>query len=144
MRKTVLVFAMAVLLSSCDVQDVKDKVETTNQKVHVIVTDPNGAVQQTADAVETGIGVATPVVGVLPIPTPWKEGLLGVLAIAGAAAGAVQKWKRNGTERALNQVVTTVERAKKLGAMPEGFKGLAVSIQSTETEAKVKKIRDAL
>ena len=83
------------------------------------IEDPNGVIQKAADKTEQVVDAAEDIVGVAApfIPSPWKEGILGVIAIAGAAVGAVQKLKRGKAENATREIVMGIEDAKKTGAL---------------------------
>ena len=129
-------------LGACQPREIAEQIQRTNQKAYVLVTDPNGPVQQTADAEDNSTDTASEVVSVLPIPSPWKVGALGVLAITGALVGAVQKWKRTKSERALTEVVVGTEAAKKAGGISaESFKTAQQAAQSVETTRMVARIR---
>lgn len=126
MKKTLLIVALTlVVVAGCD------------------VTDPDGKTQRVAQDVNDAAVIANNIIGVTPVPSPLKETLLSVVAIIGAAAGAVQTLRKKKTETVLTQVVRGVDDAIKSGAIVKSkeFAAAMNGSQDSVTRAVVTKIQ---
>jgi len=99
MKKLMCVAAILVFLVGCD------------------VTNPDSKAQKIAQDVNEAAQVASDVLDVVPVPSPLRETLLGVVALVGAAAGAVQSVRKKRSDSTLSQVVRGVDDAIKAGAI---------------------------
>ena len=126
MKKLLLIVALSLVITTgCD------------------ITDPDGGAQRLASDVNNVATVAKDIIGVTPVPSPLKETMLGVVAIVGAAAGAIQTLKRKKTETVLTQVVNGVDDAIKSGAIVKSkeFTAAMNGSQDSVTRAAVTKIQ---
>jgi len=109
MKKKLLLLVALMAITGCSV--------VTGCKPIEQLQDPNGTAQQVADKAEDIVNVVGVAVGVVPIPSPWKEAVLGVLAIAGATIGAVQNMKKKKTDTVVSEIVMGIDNAKKNGSL---------------------------
>jgi len=107
------------------------------------ISDPDGTVQLAAQDVNEALVVAKDVVTVTPVPSPLKETILGVIALAGAVVGAVQAQKKKRADTTTEQIVRGVDDAIKSGAIsvtPE-FTTAMNAAQDTVTRSTVNKLQ---
>ncbi len=81
------------------------------------VTEPDSEIQRIAQDANQAIQISNDVLDVVPVPSPLKETLLGVLAIAGAAVGAIQGMKKKRADVTVGQIVRGIDDAVKSGAI---------------------------
>ena len=109
------------------------------------LSNPDSKAQKIAQDANQALNVAEDVITVVPIPSPLKETLLALVAVAGAAVGAIQSQKKKRADTTTEQIVMGIGDAIKAGAITDGkeseFTKAMNASQDTVTRKTVDKIQ---